>query len=244
MSGLSENEIIRRLEKIDTPTISNVVAAYPESDLCLKLYDAWSGQWYTDSTMRCMYPELGPRLGYVATAIFSEKSDQYRGVHRWALPEHLDGTKKPVILVAKQAFQPFLANRVGLFGGNLTAQYKALGCVGVVTDGPIRDIDEIRAMAFQYLATGVTPSHGAMVQTAVGVPVTVCGMTVVPGEVVHMDAHGAVKFPASRMTQVLENAQRLLKREAERRKVFEDRTFSLAKWKKNIEAARSPVSGP
>jgi 4-hydroxy-4-methyl-2-oxoglutarate aldolase len=239
MSGLSEDEIIRRLEKIDTPTISNVVAAYPESDLCLKLYDAWSGQWYTDSTMRCMYPELGPRLGYVATAVFSEKSDQYTGVHRWALPEHLDGAKKPVILVAKQAFQPMLANRVGLFGGNLTAQYKALGCVGVVTDGPIRDIDEIRGMAFQYLATGVTPSHGEMIQRAVGVPVTVSGMAVAPGDVIHMDVHGAVKFPASRMTQVLENAQELLKRETEGRKVFEDTTFSLAKWKK-IEAARSP----
>jgi regulator of RNase E activity RraA len=241
MPELPENEIIRQLEKIDTPTISNVVAAYPKSDLCLKLYDAWFGQWYTDSTMRCMYPELGPRIGYVATAVFSEKSDQHTGVHRWALPEHLDGTRKPVILVAKQAFQPFLANRVGLFGGNLTAQYKALGAVGVVTDGPIRDLEEIRGMTFQYLATGVTPSHGDMMQTAVGIPVTVCGMTVVPGDVIHMDMHGAVKFPASRMTQVLENAQELLKREAEGRKIFEDTAFSLAKWKKNTETTRSPM---
>lgn len=237
MSRLSENKIIRQLEKIDTPTISNVVAAYPESDLCLKLYDAWFGQWYTDSTMRCMYPELGPRLGYVATAVFSEKSNQYTGVHRWALPEHIDGTKKPVILVAKQAFQPFLANRVGLFGGNVTTQYKALGAVGAVTDGPMRDIDEIREMAFQYLATGVTPSHGEMMQIAVGVPVTVCGMTVMPGDMIHMDIHGAVKFPASRMTEVLENAQELLKREAEGRKIFEDTAFSLAKWKNSMKAA-------
>jgi len=241
MPELPEDEIIRQLGKIDTPTISNVVAAYPESDLCLKLYDAWFGQWYTDSTMRCMYPELGPRLGYVATAVFSEKSDQYTGVHRWALPEHIDGTRKPVILVAKQAFQPFLGNRVGLFGGNLTAQYKALGAVGVVTDGPIRDLEEIRGMTFQYLATGVTPSHGNMIQTAVGVPVTVCGMTVVQGDVIHMDMHGAVKFPASRMKQVLENAQELLKREAEGRKIFEGTAFSLAKWKKNTETTRSPM---
>jgi hypothetical protein len=56
--------------------------------------------------------------------------------------------------------------------------------------------------------------------------------------VIHMDMHGAVKFPASRMTQVLENAQELLKREAEGRKIFEDTTFSLAKWKKSIETAR------
>jgi 4-hydroxy-4-methyl-2-oxoglutarate aldolase len=94
-------------------------------------------------------------------------------------------------------------------------------------------------MAFQYLATGVTPSHGEMIQRAVGVPVIVSGMAVAPGDVIHMDMHGAVKFPASRMMQVLENAQELLKRESEGRKVFEDTTFSLAKWKE-IEAARSP----
>jgi len=184
-----------------------------------------------------MYPELGPRIGYATTAVFSEKSNQYAGVHRWALPEHIDGTKKPVILVAKQAFTPSLANRVGLFGGNVTTQYKALGVVGVVTDGPMRDINEIREMAFQYLATGVTPSHGETMQTAIGVPVTVCGMTVMPGDVIHMDKHGAVKFPASKMAQVLENAQELLKREAEGRKIFEDTAFSLAKWKNSIKAA-------
>jgi len=234
MSKLSENEIIKQLERIDTPTISNVVAAYPASDLCLKLYDAWYGQWYTDSTIRCMYPDLGPRVGYAATAVFSEKSNQYTGVDRWAAPEHIDGTKKPVILVAKQAFPPALANRVGLFGGNITTQYKALGVVGVVTDGPLRDIDEIREMSFQYLATGISPSHGDVMLKAVGVPVTVCGMTVMPGDMIHMDMHGAVKFPASKMAQILENAQKLLKREAEGRRIFQDPNFSLAKWKNSL----------
>jgi hypothetical protein len=67
VSKVSENEIIKQLGRIDTPAISNVVAAYPDLDLCLKLYDAWSGQYYTDTTMRCMYPDLGPRVGYAAT---------------------------------------------------------------------------------------------------------------------------------------------------------------------------------
>jgi regulator of RNase E activity RraA len=237
MSRLSGSEIIRQLERIDTPTVSNVVATYPQSDLCLKLYDSWYGRWYTDSSIRCMYPELGPRVGYAATAVFSEKSNQYTGVDQWALPEHVDGMKKPVILVAKQAFQSSLANRVGLFGGNVTTWYKAFGVVGVVTDGPMRDLHEIRGMAFQYLAAGVTPSHGDIIQTAVGVPVSVGGMDVMPGDMIHMDMHGAVKFPADKMAQVLENAQQLLKREAEGRKIFQDTDFSLAKWKKSTTAA-------
>jgi regulator of RNase E activity RraA len=118
----------------------------------------------------------------------------------------------------------------------MTTQYKALGVVVVVTDGPMRDIGEIQEMTFQYMAIGVTPSHGEMMQTAVGV--AVCEMSVMPGDMIHMDMQGAVKFPASKMAQVLENAQELLKRKAEGRKVFEDTAFSLAKWKNSIKVAQ------
>ena len=103
---LTEKEIIEKLEKIDTPTISNVVATYPRSESCMKLYDAWYGAWYTDQTIKCMYPEMGPKVGYVSTVVFCEKSEKYTGMSRWALPEHIDRTKKPVVLVAEQQFPP------------------------------------------------------------------------------------------------------------------------------------------
>jgi hypothetical protein len=98
MSKLSEAEIIEKLQKIDTPTISNVVATYPKSKICLKLYDAWYGNWYTDTTIRCIYPDLGPRVGYVATVVFAEQTDKYTGMDRWALPDHIDYRKEWVSL--------------------------------------------------------------------------------------------------------------------------------------------------
>ena len=235
MSKLSEAEIIERLKKIDTPTISNVVATYPRNDICLKLYDAWYGAWYTDTTIRCMYPEWEPRVGYVATVVYAERSDKYVGMDRWVLPDHIDATKKPVALVAQQDFPPALRSRVGLFGGNMTTQYKAQGVVAVVTDGPMRDLDEIRELGVQYFATGVTPGHGDMMIREVGVPVTVGGMTVMPGDMIHMDMHGVVKFPASKMDQVLENAEKLLEREEAGRKIFKEPGFSLAKWKASVK---------
>jgi 4-hydroxy-4-methyl-2-oxoglutarate aldolase len=231
----AENEIIEKLEKIDTPTISNVVATYPSSENCMKLYDAWYGAWYTDQTIKCMYPELGPRVGYVSTAVFCEKSEKYTGMSRWALAEHIDGTRKPTILVAEQQFPPELAGRVGLFGEMMTTQYKALGVVGVITNGPMRDIDAIRPMNFQYYATGVTPGHGDMMVKAVNVPVTVGGMTVMPGDMVHMDMHGAVKFPASKMVEVLERATRLLEAESSQTRIYKDPGFTLEKWKRSVE---------
>ena len=236
---LTEKEIIARLEKIDTPTISNVVATYPRSDNCMKLYDAWYGEWYTDATLHCVYPEMGPKVGYVSTVVFCERSEKFTGMGRWALPEHIDKTKKPVVLVAEQQFPPELDNRVGLFGEIMTTQYKAQGVIGVITNGPMRDIDAIKSLNFQYYSTGVTPGHGDFIVKAVGVPVKVGGMTVMPGDMVHMDMHGAVKFPAEKLAEVLERAEKLLESEGATMKIYKDPEFSLKKWKRTVEGNKT-----
>jgi 4-hydroxy-4-methyl-2-oxoglutarate aldolase len=48
------------------------------------------------------------------------------------------------------------------------------------------------------------------------VPVSIAGMDVAPGEIVHMDENGAVKFPADRLEEVVRNAKALLAEEDER----------------------------
>jgi regulator of RNase E activity RraA len=236
---LTEKEIITKLEKIDTPTISNVVATYPRSDNCMKLYDAWYGEWYTDATIHCVYPEMGPKVGYVSTVVFCERSEKFTGMSRWALPEHIDKTRKPVVLVAEQQFPPELDNRVGLFGEIMTTQYKAQGVIGVITNGPMRDIDAIKPLNFQYYSTGVTPGHGDFMVKAVGVPVKIGGMTVMPGDMVHMDMHGAVKFPAEKLAEVLERAEKLLESEGATMKIYKDPEFSLKKWKQTVEGNKT-----
>jgi len=56
----------------------------------------------------------------------------------------------------------------------------------------------------------VTAGHGDMAVQAVNVPVSVGGMDVAPGELIHMDADGAVKFPADRLADVLTNVRALI----------------------------------
>jgi regulator of RNase E activity RraA len=234
MTELSISEAIEELKKIDTPTISNVVATYPKNEICMKLYDAWYGNWYTDTSIKCVYPEIGPVVGHVSTVVFCEESEKYVGVDRWVLPEHIEATEKPVVLVAEQQFPDELSNRVGLFGEMMTTHYKALGVVGVVTDGPMRDIDAIKPLEFQYLTTGITPAHGDMMIKSVGEPVSVGGMTVKPGDMVHMDMHGAVKFPANKIYKVLKRAKKLLEDEADSAAFFNSPEFSLEKWKARV----------
>ena len=93
---------------------------------------------------------------------------------------------------------------------------QAVGCVGLLSNGPSRDVDTIRKLRFQMLLGGVTAGHGEMAVQSVNVPVSVGGMDVAPGELVHMDENGAVKFPADKAEAVLANAKAMLDDEARR----------------------------
>ena len=98
----------------------------------------------------------------------------------------------------------------------MTTAFKSVGCVGIISDGPSRDVDEIRSMGVQYMLTGTTAGHGPMAVKAVNVPVEICGMAVCPGEIIHMDENGAVKFPREYLRQVLERCRALSAEEAKK----------------------------
>ena len=98
----------------------------------------------------------------------------------------------------------------------MVSAMRAIGCVGMISNGPSRDIDEVREMDFQYLISGVTPGHGNQAVHAINIPVSVAGMDVAPGEIIHMDENGACKFPANRIDEVLANARALRTEESDR----------------------------
>ena len=97
------------------------------------------------------------------------------------------------------------------------------------------ELDTIEPLGVQYYCTGTAPGHGDMMVKAVGVPVTVGGMTVMPGDMIHMDLHGSVKFPAEYLEEILIRAKKLLEDEAGTAAVFNDPGFSLEKWKKRVQ---------
>ena len=213
---MARQDMLQELANYDTPSITNIVATYPDHPLCLGLYHPWKEGWYTDQTIRCMYPELGRTVGYAVTCVYGLPDPMFSRLSFMDVVEALDASPKPTILVLEQRFPPEIAGRVGLSGGNMTTAMKAVGCVGVVSNGPSRDLDEIRPMGFQYLLTGVTPGHGPMAVHAVNTPVTVGGMAVSPGEIVHMDENGACKLPADQLEAVLRNVRALQAEEQER----------------------------
>ena len=202
--------------------MTNVVATYPGSPTCLGLYNPWTINWYTDQTIRCMYPELGRLVGYAVTCVYGLPDPNYNRLTFSDVIDALDVMPKPTILVLEQRFPPAIAGKVGLAGGNMVSAMKSIGCVGLISNGPSRDLDEVRPMEFQYMLTGVTPGHGAQAVHAINVPVSVGGMDVAPGEIIHMDENGAVKFPADKLEAVLVNLRKLQKEEAERQSALQN----------------------
>ena len=213
---MTHREMLEELKKFDTPSITNVVATYPNNPLCLGLYNPWTENWYTDQTIRCMYPELGRTVGYAITCVFGLPDPDYDRLTFMDVVDALDASPKPTVLILEQKFPPEIAGKVGLSGGNMTSAMKAIGCVGCISNGPSRDIDEIRPMQFQYMLSGVCAGHGSMAVRAVNVPVSVGGMDVSPGEIIHMDENGAVKFPSDKLDAVLNNVRQLQQEEEAR----------------------------
>ena len=233
---MTEAEMMEALESVDTPTITNVVATYPNAETCLGLYNPWTENWYTDTSIKCMYPELGARVGYAVTCVFGLPDPNFSGrLSFMNVVDAMDATGRPTILAMEQKFPPEIADKVGLAGEIMTTMMQAVGCVGVVSNGPSRDIDAIRPMGFQYLLTGVSAGHGEFAVQSVQAPVSIGGMDVAPGEIIHMDENGAVKFPADRLKDVYDNVQKLL--------AGENKTLSLLRKAKSAKGVRAAMRG-
>ncbi len=91
-------------------------------------------------------------------------------------------------------------------------------------------------MEFQYLLSGISPGHGGMAVQAVNVPISIAGMDVSPGEIIHMDENGACKFPGDKLEPVLNNVKTLLAEEG-------DRIGQLLSGPKTAKQVRAIFSG-
>ena len=144
--------------------------------------------------IRCLFPSLGPMVGYACTATMtaaeapSERSPAATFAH-W---DNILATPTPRVAVIQDLDQP----RIGSLWGEVNANiHRALGCVGVVTDGGVRDLEEVEELGFQFFASEVLVSHAYVRLVSAGEPVEVGGLGVATGDLIHADRHGVVTIP-------------------------------------------------
>jgi regulator of RNase E activity RraA len=181
-------KLLERLQAFDTPTICNALELVtPERRTT----------GFTHRPLVCAFPSMPPIVGFARTATIRAREPSTRPPAelrslRLGYYEHVSSPPGPTIAVIED-LDP--EPGFGAFWGEVnTAIHKGLGVLGCITSGSIRDLDMI-ATDFQLLAGSVGPSHAWVRVESFGEEVTVHGMTVRHGDLVHADRHGAVVIP-------------------------------------------------
>lgn len=180
--------VLDALRELDTPTVCNALEIVaPER----------RGHGYTLQPFFAPRPELPPIVGYARTATIRSSTppdvDPAEAARqRIAYYEHMGSGPQPSITVIEDVDDH---PGYGAWWGEVnTNVHQGLGSLGVITNGSIRDLDD-SAAGFQLLAGMPGPSHAWVRVESFGDPVTVHGMTVATGDLVHADRHGAVVVP-------------------------------------------------
>ncbi|HEX9462229.1 MAG TPA: RraA family protein [Alphaproteobacteria bacterium] len=196
------------LISLDTPSICNALEIVaPERRT----------KGFTARPLVAPFPQLKPVLAYARTVIIRSKepdglANDKAKARRIAYYEYVEKGPRPSIMVMQDIDGD--DRGFGCFWGEVQSNvHKGLGCVGVVTDGAVRDID-MMAPGFFVLAGSVVPSHAWVHAVDFGVQVNVTGMVVNSGDLIHADRHGAVVIPHGLERQVVDAASLIAKREA------------------------------
>ncbi|MCX7590247.1 MAG: RraA family protein [Kiritimatiellae bacterium] len=224
--AVSHRNLIARLCRIDTPTLSNAIEK-------MRVRSRTSG--FCDSSLRCLFPELGVMCGYAVTAEVETMNPDKEGVLDRPfveLCEAIHRTQKPVVVVMREIgpHREFCAH----CGEVLATVFTRLGAVGLVSDAAVRDLKEVRALGFHYFATGTVASHGNFRIVRVQVPVTVCGLHIRPGDLLHGDANGLILVPAEGRERLPQLAAEVVKTERNFIAFVKSGKFSIQQLKTRI----------
>jgi 4-hydroxy-4-methyl-2-oxoglutarate aldolase len=179
-------DALARLRTYTTPTLANAIETF-------NIRPRTSG--FTAGRVRCMFPDLGPMVGNAVTATCraSAAPPPEAAARRAALWRAIEAVPAPRIVVLQDLDDPC---GVGAFWGEVQSTiHHALGCVGTVTNGSVRDLDEVRALGFHFFAGSVAVSHAYVHLTGIGEPVDIDGLPVRTGDLLHGDQHGVLSIP-------------------------------------------------
>ena len=179
-------EVLNALRKFDTPTVCNVMELFEFRP---------RNTGYTNARVQACYPTLPPMVGFATTATFRagappKGGDTYIGLGGQV--ELIAATAGPKVVVFQDLDDPPVA---ATFGEVMCTTYKAFGCVGLITSGAGRDLDQVEPLKFQCFTGGTMPSHGYTQIVDLEVPVRVGGLWIDPGDLLHGDRNGVTTIP-------------------------------------------------
>ena len=212
------------LRTVSSPTIANAIEQFDVRP---------RGEGFTTIGIKCIFPGRGVMLGYACTAMIM--SDQpaapTRLVSRTKYWEYTLKAQSPKVTV----IQDLAVEPLGAYIGEVNSHiHKVLGSIGILTNGSVRDIPEMEPLGMHLFARDLTVSHAYAHLEDFNRPVTVFGMRVNPGDLIHADEHGAVVIPHEIASAVAERGKQVEKAERVIIDLCRGDRFSIAELDKLI----------
>ncbi len=149
--------------------------------------------------------QMGPMVGYAVTLVIEPSNPKHRETNPKAGSEYrryVAGVPGPKIVVVQDLDKPRV---IGSFWGEVNSNtHRALGCVGTITDGAVRDLDEMTNAGFKALARRMCVGHAYVCPVRWDCPVEVFGQRIEPGQLIHADKHGFLAIPNEDVPRLLE----------------------------------------
>ncbi len=196
---LAHSELLE-LKRWNTPTIYNGWEQITNRDSGKECFNL-------EETMDFM-PFMGSMVGYAVTVVIEPGNAEHpkNNPNAWQqYREYVASVPGPKIVVVQDLDKPWV---LGSFWGEVNANiHKALGCVGTITDGSIRDLDEMHNAGFKALAKRLSVGHAHSIPVRWNCDVEVFGTHIRPGQLVHADKHGFLAIPKEDEPRLLEAAR-------------------------------------
>ena len=206
------------IRSVDSPTIANAIEAFTVRDRT---------EGFVGGAVRCLFPEMGVMVGHAVTVTMTNRPGPPAGREGyWRMWELLARMPAPSVLVVQDASGA--PSRCAYCGEVMATLAARLGAVGIVTDGGLRDLDEVRALGLHYYAAHAVVSHGNFSVVDVGVPVTLDGQVVRTGDVLHGDVNGIVIVPPEVVADLPQAVERVRTRERRMMDFVKGPDFTLA----------------
>ncbi|CAN5750471.1 hypothetical protein BH23CHL5_BH23CHL5_08790 [soil metagenome] len=209
------------LKNVDSPTIANAIETVSDRE---------RAEGYLGGAPQCLFPDLGVMIGQALTVKVSNPRGPVAPREGfWEMFEALEQMPAPSVLVMQDiSGEP---SRCAYAGEVMATLAKRLGCVGMVTDGGYRDLQEVHALGLHYYAPFAVVAHGNFAIHEVGERVFIDGQWVATGDILHGDANGIVVVPTETLNALPEAVEQIRSRERNVMDFIKSDRFSLADFK-------------
>jgi 4-hydroxy-4-methyl-2-oxoglutarate aldolase len=190
---------------------------------------------FTDSSIHRIFDERPPMVGYAATVRIRtseppmEGRSYYKNTEWW---NHILTVAEPRVVFIEDLDDP--PGRGAFVGETHARILKALGCVGIVTNGTVRDVDSVQLLDFQMFAQGFSVSHAFAHVFDFGSAVSIAGMTVEPGSLIHGDELGVQTIPLEIAAKIPGTAEAILRSRQQFNELCRPENFSIDKLREAV----------